>query len=257
MKVCPGIRVMFLGVGACLGALIAKAVVSEIPLDIGVRTQTDEPLRPIGKRNGYIPKQYGKVYLISLVQPIKQHTKLVKPVDEAAMLKLFRAELAKQGFREVVGDEKPEIVLLLVYGRGFLANPYLAKAGAVNDSGKPPMVSIGGADLPQLMNQKRTGYEAKLQKASYEKLFIHVVACEYAPGKKGDPKVYWVTTINVDDPDHRDLNSVMKEMLAAGAPYFGKQIKEEEVDVLTNLPEGRVDVGAPTVVEPEKGRGSK
>ena len=54
----------------------------------------------------------------------------------------------------------------------------------------------------------------------------------------------------VDDPDHRDLNAIAAEMLAAGAPYFDKEIKEEEVDIYKPLPEGRVNVGAPEVVEP-------
>ena len=28
----------------------------------------------------------------------------------------------------------------------------------------------------------------------------------------------WMTTMNVDDPDHRDLNEIYRKMLAVGAP---------------------------------------
>ena len=56
----------------------------------------------------------------------------------------------------------------------------------------------------------------------------------------------------VDDPEHRDLNAIAEKMLAAGAPYFGRELKEEEVDVYKPLPEGRVNVGTPEVVEPKK-----
>ena len=62
-----------------------------------------------------------------------------------------------------------------------------------------------------------------------------------------------ITTMIVDDPDHRDLNEVAAEMLAAGAPHFDTQIEEEELDVNMTR-EGRVNVGLPEVVDPLKPR---
>jgi hypothetical protein len=96
------------------------------------------------------------------------------------------------------------------------------------------------------------GFEAKATKASYEKLFILVRAWKYPPppDPKQKPEVLWVTTMLVDDPDHRDLNVIAKQMLEAGAPYFDREIKGEEVDVYKPLPEGHVKVGTPEVVEP-------
>jgi len=47
-----------------------------------------------------------------------------------------------------------------------------------------------------------------------------------------------LTLMNVDDPDHRDLNGIYKEMFAAGAPYFDRAVDEAEVDVYKPLPEG-------------------
>jgi hypothetical protein len=58
----------------------------------------------------------------------------------------------------------------------------------------------------------------------------------------------WTTLMNVDDPDHRDLNGIYKEMFAAGAPYFDRAVEEAEVDVYKPLPEGNVKVGTPTEV---------
>ena len=40
----------------------------------------------------------------------------------------------------------------------------------------------------------------------------------------------------------------MMQMLAAGAPYFDKEIKEEEIDVYRPISEGRVEVGTPEVI---------
>jgi hypothetical protein len=55
----------------------------------------------------------------------------------------------------------------------------------------------------------------------------------------------------VDDPDHRDLNKIAATMLEAGAPFFDRQIKDREADIYKPLPNGRVNVGTPTVVPPK------
>lgn len=60
-----------------------------------------------------------------------------------------------------------------------------------------------------------------------------------------------MTTMNIDDPDHIDLNAVAAKLLAAGAPYFDKPIaREHDVVINTALPEGHVNVGTPEVVIP-------
>jgi len=62
-----------------------------------------------------------------------------------------------------------------------------------------------------------------------------------------------MTTMNVDDPDHVDLNVVAAKMLAAGAPYFDKPIAREHDPVInTALPDGHVNVGRPEVISPPK-----
>lgn len=53
----------------------------------------------------------------------------------------------------------------------------------------------------------------------------------------------------VDDPDHRDLNDVTKEMLAAGAEYFDRIIKDGEVQVNSASPPGRVMLGPMKIIE--------
>ena len=64
------------------------------------------------------------------------------------------------------------------------------------------------------------------------------------------------TIMVVDDPDHRDLNAVAAKMLEAGAPYFGKKIKDPEVEVHQPLPEVQINVGAPKVIQPGVARTS-
>jgi hypothetical protein len=61
----------------------------------------------------------------------------------------------------------------------------------------------------------------------------------------------WKTVMCVDDPDHRDLNAIAAKMLEAGAPFFDKVIQDREATIFKPLPDGRVNVGTPEVVEPK------
>ena len=62
----------------------------------------------------------------------------------------------------------------------------------------------------------------------------------------------WKTVMCVDDPDHRDLNTIAAEMLEAGAPYFDKVIRDPEATIFKPLPDGRVNVGTPEVLRPRQ-----
>jgi hypothetical protein len=52
-----------------------------------------------------------------------------------------------------------------------------------------------------------------------------------------------------DDPAHLDLNLVTREMLAAGAGYFDRQIDQEEVQINSETLEGRVILSPLQVLE--------
>ena len=67
----------------------------------------------------------------------------------------------------------------------------------------------------------------------------------------------WVATMSVDDPDHRDLNTIYKEMLAAAAPYFDREVEEAELEIFKPLSEGSVRIGTPSVVEPPLAPGAR
>ena len=239
---------LLLGAG-CLG-LGARAAPGpeDLPLDIGVRSSVDKPFG--GFRHKPAPK-HGKIYLIAVVDRAPSAEKLVRPVDERGMLQALRQELASHGYREITKDQTPEIVLTVVYGRGWLRNPYLADAMVNELAGDPPVATILGGIPTQLIKEREAGFEAKLQKAQFEKLFIRVTAWQYPSAPKEKPKDLWKTTMIVDDPDNRDLNQVYQAMLAAGAPYFDQEIKDEEVEIRKPVPEGKVKVGTPEVVKPE------
>lgn len=248
-------------------------------LDVGVRSVVVSPPTAPHKPGESQVQDPSRVYYIAYVQKMPSLEKLVKPVDEGAMLAIVENELKRNGFIPVQKGKKPEVVLTIHYGRGIMPNPYFDRSqglkteqnsggfssgsssfnpsdGAKSLSEKPttgaPTTVITGLNS-YYFDVKKPGYEAKMQKAQYEKLFIQVLGWAYQPDPHGKAKTLWMTTMVVDDPDHRDLNAIMGEMLAGGAPYFGKLLNEPEVDVYRPMPNANVKVGTPTVV-PSKTR---
>ena len=240
-------RWLFLTAGLCLGLAAARAQ----EMDIGIRSSIDDKV--FGK-SGANPV-HGKIYGMLPPQLVTSDSKLVIPADGNLIAALVARELDNNGFQRVAKGQRPQIVISMHYGRGWLRNPYLAGAGPETPGG---FSAVGGIDAPtvsitgmgeQLFKEMGTGFEQKLQKAQYEKLFIRVTAWEFPTDPKAKPKMLWHTMVLVDDPDHRDLNRVAAEMLANAGHYFDKEIKEEEVDIYKPVPEGRVYVGKPEVVE--------
>lgn len=222
-------------------------------LDVGVRTEVEPQAKFKKKVKGQPLVPRPRLYAILQVQLRPNQEKLVKPVDPEMIAREVAHQLDLRGFQRVLPKQKPEIVITAEYGRGMLPNPYLGGASMIHDiQGDAPSVTLGVDALKQIMREKTAFVEQKIQKASYEKLFIEVKAWKYPSSPQEKPRVMWVAMMNVDDPDHRDLNVIFKDMLAAGSPYFDKAMEEPEVSVFKPLPEGTVTVGTPTVVESTK-----
>jgi len=222
-------------------------------LDVGVRTQVDPTAKFEKKIKGQKPEPRPRLYAILQVQLRPNDQPLVRPVDPEMIAREIAQQLDAQGFVRTQPKQKPEMVITAEFGRGMLPNPYLG-GDQVLENAETGLASVtaSGLGFLQLMRQKTVGYEAKLQKASYEKLYIEVKAWQYPTSPQENPRVLWVAMMNVDDPDNRDLNTICREMLAAGGPYFDRAVDQPEVDVFKPLPEGTVKVGTPTVVEPTK-----
>ena len=240
-------------------------------LSVGVRTQLDRQKRVWDGFHSHKmehPPEHGKIYAILLIQPTNSMRKLVKPVSAVAIKEELMHQLAAQGYHHAEPGQKPEILVSVTYGRSNLPNPYLTNTINVDTMGPeyespvrdyennksmpsaPQGIVINDPNLAARLSIPSVSHKAT--KASYENLFLLVRAFKYPPppdpAKK--PEVLWVTTMFVDDPDHRDLNVIVKQMLEAGAPYFDREIKDEEVEILKPLPEGHVNVGTPEVVAP-------
>jgi len=230
-------------------AALAVAQENTGELNVGVRSQIQGwPKASKAEAARHAEETRKLTYGILQVSEIPSVEKLVKPVDALAVAQELERQLAAQGFVKMKPKTKPDIVITAAYGRGWLPNPYQSETATNLTGDGPPTVSI--TDMSQLIRQKQFNYEEKLQRANYEKLYIRVEAWKYPSTPDEKPQRLWTTLMNVDDPDHRDFNAVFKEMLSVGAAYFGRGVDEPEVETFRPLPEGRVDVGTPTVVEP-------
>jgi hypothetical protein len=263
----PAISSRLLPVAAIAAAtlFIPLAPAQSSDLEVGVRASVTETSHLWSKDKLKTPGDggHGKVYAIFKVDLVKSNQRLTKPVDEKYVTSLLMNELDANGFKQFVPGQAPDFLITMSYGRGELTNPYIrdqgevgglpglpapgAGAGGGPQSASAPQQTITGAMPMQLFDEKTPGWEAKLQKASFEKLYIRVTAWSYPTKAQPKPIMLWKTVMVVDDPDHRDLNAVAAKMLEAGAPYFDKLPRDREIEVHKPLPEGHVKVGDPEV----------
>jgi hypothetical protein len=248
---------------ACLLSLLSAIVgYGQVNgMEIGVRSGIDnseKARRDHDRAYGQDDHQRLRVYLLASIKEMKTDEKLVKPIDVNAIATELRKVLQAQGFRAVGRGEKPEIILTVMYGRGMVLNPFidpdrLPPGDFRRGMRGPPNLSNSVPNTPVLTHDHFVGLEAKTQALNYEKLAIQVSAMKYPPppDPKKKPELLWQTMMYADDPDHRDLNTIMPKLLASGAPYFDKHLdREGEIKIWTDVPSGHVRVG-PTEVVPD------
>jgi len=241
-----------IGLGLAAPAVPAAEMPTDagVPLSIDIRTSVDQRWRGF-RKGGAVA--HGKRYLLASVKDAAGAVPLVRPVNEGELLRLVRGELGKHGFQEITAAQKPEIVLTVNYGRGFLRNPHLEDA-MVDETNSENTTIVTITSLAQLMRQREANFEEKVQKAQFEKLFITVTAWKYPEARGEKPYFFWRTVMAVDNPDGRDLNLALPAMLAAGAGYFDREIKDPEVTINSTLPTGTVKLGPLDVIEERTGK---
>lgn len=222
-------------------------------LQIQVRAEVERRFTLFGRKPA---TDAGNAYFIASLQQADSLGDLVVPVDEDKLRRKLIAALASAGFDEATPDETPALALTVLYGRGWLRNPYRKGAHMDSSTGVPTVTYTG---LPtHLVRQKTHRHEEREQSAESEKLFIRVTAwanpdtqARSASAKKPKPRELWQTTLITDDPEHRDLNQFVDKLLAAGVSFFGQETKNEEEVIHTTLPEGFVRYGEIKWLEPE------
>jgi hypothetical protein len=122
-----------------------------------------------------------RLFFLAHVSEEKTGENLVRPVDAIALAKDVTQQLEAQGFHAVL-PEKPDIVITVKYGRGFLSNPYTSTD---TDKQYTTLSDSGGMQV-WTTHEKFVGLNERAARMKYEKLIIQVRAWEYPPPK--DPK---------------------------------------------------------------------
>ena len=231
-------------------------------MEIGIRSGIDKAEKAKRDKDPAYAQDDSKRlrrYFLASVKQVDTGEKLAKPVNARAIAAQLNHVLQQQGFRPIGKDEKPEIVITALYGRGLLINPYVnpddLPRGDYRHGVRAPANLSDSVPVSSIVDHKTyVGLAGKTQALNYEKVAIQVSAFRYPPpaDPKEKPLVLWRTTMYSDDADHRDLNLISEKLLESAAPYFDKPLEREgEVKIWTPVPNGKVNVGTPEVV-PEK-----
>jgi hypothetical protein len=249
----------------CMGGVIVASLHGQEGLDLKVRTAVEVP----------VPASLGPHPTFAMLPAVEVASpeKFVRPVSETTLLgvyKILQEKLVTTGYIGVADKIRPDLLITIQYGRGYLPNPYTIgvsssamsagsidpNPGVARSEGPGRMSGDAGPTVLQRgeMNQLKRydmNYESKMQLAAQEKLFFTIAAWNFASMQKGATRVrYWTTTVLVDDPDHRDLNQIYEQMITAAGEFLNRRLDGAEVDVSTKIREGRVEVGIPRVLDP-------
>lgn len=76
--------------------------------------------------------------------------------------------------------------------------------------------------------------------------FVRLVAYDYEAAKKKKKKLLWHARVSTHS-DGVKLNEVLATLIKAGAPHFGRETRDPVLMDLPYVPEGKVELGDPTV----------
>jgi hypothetical protein len=169
------------------------------------------------------------------------------PPPPVAVAKAVAQALASQGYR-VVDAAHRQAALVLAIHWGSL-NPQIEKDPVTGDrvffNQHQMLAMTGGNTLGNLdLNFER---EAVLQGAERDRYFIAITAYDFEAYHQRHKKVLlWQAKMSV--PSERlALGDVLTVLVRAGAPLFGRETVRPKMLILPVTPEGRVEIGVPTV----------
>jgi len=181
------------------------------------------------------------------------------PPNEVAHL--VAVELAKQGYwttqthrqkDRTVYSPPPSLVLAIHWG---YLNPVKDTPG-VPDAGTTPIYNedqmlalVGGNTL----NNLDLGFEREgvIRGAEQNRYFVVVTAFDFLAYQKTRKRVQlWQAKMSVAS-NGVTLGEALPALVKAGGPLFGRETKRPQMLILPVTPEGRVDIGAPTVKDYE------
>mgnify|MGYP001546463407 CR=1 FL=1 len=175
---------------------------------------------------------------------------------------LLATTLAKQGYF-VVSPEHPQPSLLLVFFWGYI-NPQIDDVGT--DPSAPQKLFYNQKDMVALLGGQTLGNldlnferEAVMQGAEDNRYFVLVSAYDFAAARQHKKVLLWQARMSTPSGGVT-LDEVIPALINGGGPSFGRETARPQWVDLPIAPQGKVEIGTPTVVpdatakkpEPEK-----
>jgi hypothetical protein len=172
---------------------------------------------------------------------------------------LVAVELAKQGYlaTRAVSESghlalapTPSLVIAVHWGRihpiiDGPADPSVG--GGIFYNQNQMLALVGGASFQDLLLS--FGREDLMRAADQNRYFVVVTAFDFHAARKNHQRVQlWQAKMSVPNTGVT-LTDVLPAMVRAGGPLFGRETKQPQVLLVPLAPEGRVEIGNPTVTE--------
>lgn len=181
------------------------------------------------------------------------------PPPPAVIEHMLAVALAKQGYL-FAAHRDPDIVLAILYGS---LNPVFVSVKPPGKRSKSQQIIMNQPDMIAMIQGDDVSGVADVagidfpvvrkrlfDQLHFNRYFIMVTALDYksfGPGKH--PVILWRARISIP-AIHVYFGDVIETLIKKGAPYFGRDTRPVQVEVPT-LPEGHVEVGTPTLKNPQ------
>ncbi|HZZ57644.1 MAG TPA: hypothetical protein VFE31_07420 [Opitutaceae bacterium] len=185
--------------------------------------------------------------------------------------------LARQGYLYAGPRRRPDVVLAILYGSinpEYVSMPATSGARKSTSGGGSKHSKKGGSSLGSgklksiqvMLNQNDmvamiqgddvSGMDSTwiskpiLDQLHYNRYFLMVAALDFTsfvPGKR--PVTLWRERISIP-AIHEYFGDAVGALIEKGAPFFGRDTRPRQFEI-PSVPEGRVEVGTPTLKSPQ------
>jgi hypothetical protein len=199
------------------------------------------------------PTSEHPVYYLPIIGGYKELGEVVagqKEPEKKPIIHGLAVELAKQGYFVVSKkNSNPDIIISIHWGS---MNPQVVDLGMPDDPSSKMMMNrpqmlglVAGNTLGNIgLDFER---EEIIQATDDDRYFVVLSAYDFKVYQKSHKKVLlWQAKMSIPS-NHVTMDEVIPALIKAGGPMFGRETIRPQQLILPLTPEGKVEVGTPTV----------
>ncbi|MDO8541451.1 MAG: hypothetical protein Q7S40_13515 [Opitutaceae bacterium] len=220
----------------------------------GEKTLTREDIERLLTRslasNGFLPAEPpSKVPAIVIIYSWGSHNLLTEGDDENPVLSSEQVARNLLDRAALVGGDRFAKQMLTLFEE---ADSFYLAAQTSTPPGSEPVFTPELLDFTNPVNlfkRRSPKNEALVEQAAHDVYFVVASAYDYTGMAKNQRQLLWRTRMTVASAGVSQLQTLPTLVLTA-APYFGMDMPEPEVLTRRSMRTGTVEIGTPTVVDP-------